>query len=167
MADASGPVARAREASADMTQILLVEDEPGIQLAMRGLLRRDGYEVRVASTGKEALEAIEGDGCDLRTAGAEHLGVVERAASAVGIVRFVEHLGDEQHTVRVPRANLCNERMHGVNRRKIDLINRIKAQNETPFAQPILAVTHKAMHARFDLILKNLRVAKKQHFAPS
>ncbi|MFP8879240.1 MAG: response regulator [Myxococcota bacterium] len=48
-----------------MTQILLVEDEPGIQLAMRGLLRRDGYEVRVASTGKEALEAIEGDGCDL------------------------------------------------------------------------------------------------------
>jgi len=50
------------EASADVTRILLVEDEPGIQLAMRGLLRRDGYDVRVASTGKEALEAIEGGG---------------------------------------------------------------------------------------------------------
>ena len=65
LAAASDPVARAREASADVTQILLVEDEPGIQLAMRGLLRRDGYEVRVASTGKEALEVIDSEGCDL------------------------------------------------------------------------------------------------------
>ena len=38
--------------------ILLVEDEPGIQLAIRGLLRRDGYEIEVASTGPEALEAL-------------------------------------------------------------------------------------------------------------
>jgi CheY-like chemotaxis protein len=53
------------EASADVTQILLVEDEPGIQLAIRGLLRRDGYDVRVASSGKEALDAIEEGGCDL------------------------------------------------------------------------------------------------------
>ena len=65
MAAASVPVAPAQEASADVTQILLVEDEPGIQLAMRGLLRRDGYDVQVASTGKEALEGIEGGGYDL------------------------------------------------------------------------------------------------------
>lgn len=48
-----------------MAQILLVEDEPGIQLAMRGLLRRDGYQVQVASTGSEALTAMEGGGYDL------------------------------------------------------------------------------------------------------
>ncbi len=65
MVDASGAMEKGREVSADVTQILLVEDEPGIQLAMRGLLRRDGYEVRVASTGKEALEALEGEGWDL------------------------------------------------------------------------------------------------------
>jgi CheY-like chemotaxis protein len=65
MAVASRQVVPGREASADVTQILLVEDEPGIQLAIRGLLRRDGYEVQVASTGKEALEALEGEGYDL------------------------------------------------------------------------------------------------------
>lgn len=65
MAVASGGAERDREVSSDVTQILLVEDEPGIQLAMRGLLRRDGYDVRVASTGKEALEAIECEIYDL------------------------------------------------------------------------------------------------------
>ena len=29
--------------------VLLVEDEPGIQLAIRGLLRREGYETAVAA----------------------------------------------------------------------------------------------------------------------
>ncbi len=62
---ASGRVARGRGVSDSVTQILLVEDEPGIQLAMRGLLRRDGYEVQVASTGEAALEAISGGGYDL------------------------------------------------------------------------------------------------------
>ena len=38
--------------------ILLVEDEPGIQLAIRGLLRREGYELRVAGSGREAREAL-------------------------------------------------------------------------------------------------------------
>lgn len=39
-------------------RILLVEDEPGIQLAMRGLLRREGHEVSVADSGHSALQAI-------------------------------------------------------------------------------------------------------------
>jgi len=38
--------------------ILLVEDEPGIQLAIRGLLRREGHEIQVAATGREALDAL-------------------------------------------------------------------------------------------------------------
>lgn len=45
--------------------ILLVEDEPGIQLAIRGLLRREGHETRVASRGKEALDLLAEDEFDL------------------------------------------------------------------------------------------------------
>jgi len=39
-------------------RILLVEDEPGIQLAIKGLLRRDGYELSVAGSGMEALDQL-------------------------------------------------------------------------------------------------------------
>jgi DNA-binding NtrC family response regulator len=45
--------------------ILLVEDEPGIQLAIRGLLRRDGHDTRVASTGSEAAELLAEGSFDL------------------------------------------------------------------------------------------------------
>ncbi len=45
--------------------ILLVEDEPGIQLAVRGLLRRDGHEIRVAGTGSEASELLADGSYDL------------------------------------------------------------------------------------------------------
>jgi two-component system response regulator PilR (NtrC family) len=45
--------------------ILLVEDEPGIQLAIRGLLRRDGHDTRVASTGSEAVEMVTDGSFDL------------------------------------------------------------------------------------------------------
>ncbi len=46
-------------------RILLVEDEPGIQLAMRGLLRREGYELSVAGSGREALEKLAEEHFDL------------------------------------------------------------------------------------------------------
>lgn len=46
-------------------RILLVEDEPGIQLAMRGILRREGHEVRVAGSGDAALKAIAAERFDL------------------------------------------------------------------------------------------------------
>ena len=45
--------------------ILLVEDEPGIQLAIRGLLRRDGHALSVASSGGEALELLASRSFDL------------------------------------------------------------------------------------------------------
>jgi two-component system response regulator PilR (NtrC family) len=46
-------------------RILLIEDEPGIQLAIRGLLRRDGYQVFIESRGSEALHAVETGSYDL------------------------------------------------------------------------------------------------------
>ena len=35
-------------------RVLIVEDEKAIQLALRGLLRRDGYDVDLADTGEDA-----------------------------------------------------------------------------------------------------------------
>jgi DNA-binding NtrC family response regulator len=45
--------------------ILLVEDEPGIQLAIRGLLRREGHEMSVVGAGRDALAALERGAFDL------------------------------------------------------------------------------------------------------
>ena len=39
-------------------RILVVEDERAIQIALSGLLRREGYEVEVASNGEEALAKL-------------------------------------------------------------------------------------------------------------
>ena len=46
-------------------RILIVEDERAIQLALSGLLRREGYEVEVASSGEEALGKLAATPCDL------------------------------------------------------------------------------------------------------
>ena len=46
------PVARGR-------QILIADDEPNIVAALEYLLERNGYEVRVARNGNEALKSIE------------------------------------------------------------------------------------------------------------
>ena len=55
-----------REAEATLTaSILLVEDEVGIQVALRGLLRREGHELRVEASGAEAIQALDEQAFDL------------------------------------------------------------------------------------------------------
>lgn len=44
-----------------MTRILVVEDERAIQLALSGLLRREGYDVEQAHSGEEALARLADD----------------------------------------------------------------------------------------------------------
>jgi DNA-binding NtrC family response regulator len=46
-------------------RILVVEDEKAIQLALSGLLRRQGYEVEVAGTGEEAVSKLGETAFDL------------------------------------------------------------------------------------------------------
>jgi DNA-binding NtrC family response regulator len=46
-------------------RILIVEDERAIQIALSGLLRREGYEIEVASDGAEAIETLTGNAFDL------------------------------------------------------------------------------------------------------
>ncbi|MCH8132768.1 MAG: sigma-54-dependent Fis family transcriptional regulator [Myxococcales bacterium] len=46
-------------------RILVVEDEKGIQLALSGLLRRQGYEVEVAGSGDDAIRHLNDTAYDL------------------------------------------------------------------------------------------------------
>jgi DNA-binding NtrC family response regulator len=46
-------------------RVLVVEDEKAIQLALRGLLRRDGYDVDLADTGEDALRKLGEQAYDL------------------------------------------------------------------------------------------------------
>jgi DNA-binding response OmpR family regulator len=46
-------------------KILVVDDEPNIVLSLEFLMKRAGYEVRTASNGEEALQAIGEDVPDL------------------------------------------------------------------------------------------------------
>jgi DNA-binding NtrC family response regulator len=46
-------------------RILVVDDERAIQLALRGVLRREGYEVDVAGSGSEALARLRDSSFDL------------------------------------------------------------------------------------------------------
>jgi two-component system response regulator RegX3 len=48
-----------------MTRVLVVEDEESFSDALSYMLRREGYEVDVASTGPEALTSFERSGADL------------------------------------------------------------------------------------------------------
>ncbi|HEU5265323.1 MAG TPA: response regulator transcription factor [Jatrophihabitans sp.] len=48
-----------------MTRILVVEDEESFSDALSFMLRREGYEVEVASTGVEALQLFDRTGADL------------------------------------------------------------------------------------------------------
>ena len=38
--------------------LLLVDDEPNIPKALKRLLRRDGYNILIANSGKEALQLL-------------------------------------------------------------------------------------------------------------
>jgi DNA-binding response OmpR family regulator len=48
-----------------MTRVLVVEDEPGIAFALEADLTQEGYDVRVAKTGDEALRYAREGGFDL------------------------------------------------------------------------------------------------------
>ncbi len=55
--------------------VLVVDDEQGVRETLGVTLRRNGYEVSLASTAEEALEALEGNG-DPGRAGVPHVSVV-------------------------------------------------------------------------------------------
>lgn len=52
-------------AEADQTTVLVVDDDPAIRELVATLLEDEGYEVRRASDGIEALQELDADGIDL------------------------------------------------------------------------------------------------------
>jgi DNA-binding response OmpR family regulator len=46
-------------------RVLVVDDEPNIVMSLRFLMEREGFEVEVAPTGEQALEALEKSPADL------------------------------------------------------------------------------------------------------
>ena len=47
-----------------MTRVLLVEDERGIQIALSGLLKKEGYEVDIASNADDAMQKLASETYD-------------------------------------------------------------------------------------------------------
>ena len=46
-------------------RVLVVDDEPGIRVALKGLLDKQGYEVVLAASGDEAIASLAREPCDL------------------------------------------------------------------------------------------------------
>ena len=48
-----------------VSTVLVVDDDPDIQIMLQEVLRDEGYDVRLASNGREALEHVERERPDL------------------------------------------------------------------------------------------------------
>ncbi len=75
-------------------RILIVDDEKAMQLALKGLLMREGYQVETASSGEEALEKIETGSfhlvvSDLSMNGITGMQVLERARAVDPELAFI------------------------------------------------------------------------------
>ena len=78
-------------------RILIVEDERAIQLALSGLLRREGYEVEVAGSGEEALEKLAAAPCDLVLTDL----ALGRGASGMDVLKGAKRLRPETVVVMI------------------------------------------------------------------
>ena len=78
-------------------RILIVEDERAIQLALSGLLRREGYEVEVASSGEEALGKLAAAPCDLVLTDL----ALGRGASGMDVLKGAKRLRPETVVVMI------------------------------------------------------------------
>ena len=94
-----------------MTRILVVEDEPAIQLALSGLLRKLGHEVVQARSGDEAIAILRDGAFDLVLtdlalgAGASGMDVLRavKEGSATPVVMITAH-GSEKIAVEAMKA---------------------------------------------------------------
>jgi len=78
-------------------RILIVEDERAIQLALSGLLRREGYEVDVAGSGDEALAKLAAAPCDLVLTDL----ALGRGASGMDVLKDAKRLRPETVVVMI------------------------------------------------------------------
>ncbi len=89
------------------SRILVVEDEHAIRLALKGLLKREGYEVELAEDGEVAVEMLRADAFDLvitdlalgrGCSGMDVLRVAKQERPGIGVVMITAH-GSEKIAV--------------------------------------------------------------------
>ena len=158
------------------SRILIAEDERGIQIALAGLLKKEGYDVTVASTGDEALAHLAESAFDLVLTdlamgkGASGMDVLEaskKSRSEAPVVMITAH-GNEKIAVQAMKAGAAdyipkpfdNDEIRLVIRRALDrtrlerehrlLLDRI--QSEYGFGK--LIGSGAAMRRVFDTIKK-------------
>jgi DNA-binding NtrC family response regulator len=78
-------------------RILVVEDEKAIQLALSGLLRREGYDVEVSGTGEDALAKLRETTFDLVLTDL----ALGRGMSGMDVLRAAKGLRDETLVVMI------------------------------------------------------------------
>jgi DNA-binding NtrC family response regulator len=78
-------------------RILIVEDERAIQIALTGLLRREGYEVDVAGTGEEAVNKLQEGVFDLVLTDL----ALGRGLSGMDVLRTAKQLRPESVVVMI------------------------------------------------------------------
>jgi len=94
------------------SRILVVEDEKAIQLALRGLLSREGYEIELADDGERAVELLGDHHFDLvltdlalgrGVTGMEVLKTAKEIRSETAVVMITAH-GSEKIAVEAMKA---------------------------------------------------------------
>ena len=82
-----------------MNRILVVDDEINMQVVLRAMLKKEGYEVFTAPDGREALKILAGDDIDvvvtdLKMPNMDGMGLLERVAAdypAVPVIMITAH----------------------------------------------------------------------------
>ena len=94
------------------SRILVVEDEHAIRLALKGLLRREGFDVHLAENGEVAIEKLQAEVFDLvitdlalgrGTSGMDVLRAAKQERPEIGIVMITAH-GSEKIAVEAMKA---------------------------------------------------------------
>jgi two-component system response regulator AtoC len=129
--------------------VLVVDDEKAMQLALRGLLSKEGYRVETASSGEEAVRRIEGGDfhlviTDLALGGMSGLEVLERARAYdpdIGVLVITAY-GSEKIAVQAMKAGATdyipkpfdNDEMRAVVARLMDTA-RLRREHRRLLAQ--------------------------------
>ena len=82
-----------------MNRILVVDDEVNMQVVLRAMLKKEGYEVRTALDGREALKVLADDAIDvvvtdLKMPNLDGMGLLERVAAeypTVPVIMITAH----------------------------------------------------------------------------
>ncbi len=157
-------------------RVLIVEDEKAIQLALRGLLRRDGYDVDLADTGEDAVRKLGECAYDLvitdlalgrGLSGMDVLRVTKDTRPETAVVMITAH-GNEKVAVEAMKQGaedylpkpFDNEELrvvvrHALERTQLQRENRMLLERvDREFSFENLIGQGRAMRAIFEMIQK-------------